>query len=881
MGHMTEEEKAHLRRVEGELPPTPPETVVDGEDPKEVDDPKNILAFPLPPPTKVPAKVLDVDKKTPDAHVPRDPRLIRLTGVHPFNVEAPLSDLYNEGFLTSPELFYVRNHGAVPVVRDEDIPNWELTVEGLVEYPIKLTLKELVADYEQVTCPITLVCAGNRRKEQNQVRKTKGFSWGAAGVSTALFTGTFMSELIKRARPTRRARYVCMEGADKLPNGFYGTSVKLNWVMDPNRGIMLAHKMNGEMLRPDHGQPLRAVIPGQIGGRSVKWLKKIIITDQPSDNWYHIYDNRVLPTSVSPDEAAANPAWWKDERYAIYDLSTNSAIAYPAHDEQLCVIGAPENYRVKGYAYGGGGRRVTRVEVSIDKGKTWRLSKIDYAEDKYRDAGPRELFGGTVDMTWRESSFCWCFWTCDVPVRELRDAKDILVRAMDESMNIQPRDMYWSVLGMMNNPWYRIAINQENDYLRFEHPTQPALIPGGWMERVKKAGGNLLNGYWGERIDGEEPEVPVGEQTKEIKMTNDGVNREITIDQLRKHDSEKNPWFVVNGEVYDGTSFLKEHPGGAQSIISAAGLDSTDEFMAIHSETAKAMMPSYHIGSLDEVSRRVLSEGEVQADPSGTPRPIFLDSRSWSKAILHSKVSVSWDTRIFTFKLDYDEQPLGLPTGQHLMIRLRDPVTRESIIRSYTPISETTKKGYTDVLVKVYFDTQDRKGGKMTKAMDALPIGHFVDVKGPIGKFEYIGRGLCSINGTQRRVNRFFMICGGSGITPIFQVLRAVMKDKDDPTTCVVLDGNRLVEDILCKDDLDVFARDNVDKCKILYTLTQGPEDWNGLRGRIGGPLLKEHCCRSIEINTLVLICGPEALEKNVHVALNEQGWPDSDLLFF
>jgi nitrate reductase (NAD(P)H) len=65
--------------------------------------------------------------------------------------------------------------------------------------------------------------------------------------------------------------------------------------MDPNKGIMLAHKMNGEDLRPDHGRPLRVVVPGQIGGRSVKWLKKLILTDKPSDNWYHIYDNRVLP----------------------------------------------------------------------------------------------------------------------------------------------------------------------------------------------------------------------------------------------------------------------------------------------------------------------------------------------------------------------------------------------------------------------------------------------------------------------------------------------------------------------------------------------------------------------------------------------------------
>lgn len=88
------------------------------------------FTFPLAPPTVNPTKTLDIDLDTPDAHVPRDPRLIRLTGVHPFNVEAPLSDLYNSGFLTPPELFYVRNHGAVPEVLDEDIPQWDVTVEG-------------------------------------------------------------------------------------------------------------------------------------------------------------------------------------------------------------------------------------------------------------------------------------------------------------------------------------------------------------------------------------------------------------------------------------------------------------------------------------------------------------------------------------------------------------------------------------------------------------------------------------------------------------------------------------------------------------------------------------------------------------------------------
>ncbi|KAJ4354211.1 uncharacterized protein N0V89_005945 [Didymosphaeria variabile] len=866
-----------------EFPPTPPETIVDGEDAKSVqsiDNHKEQLNVPLPPPSTAPTQVLDVDKPTPDSHVSRDPRLIRLTGVHPFNCEATLTELFKEGFLTSPELFYVRNHGPVPEVQDEDIPDWEFSVEGLVANPLKIKLKELLSNYENVTCPITLVCAGNRRKEQNVVRKSKGFSWGPAGVSTALFTGVVMRDVLERAKPLRKARYVCMEGADKLPNGYYGTSVKLNWAMDPNRGIMLAHGMNGEPLTPDHGKPLRAVIPGQIGGRSVKWLKKLIITAEPSDNWYHIYDNRVLPTMVDPDEAAKNKDWWMDERYAIYDLSPNSVTAVPAHDERLELATAPEYYNVQGYAYSGGGRRITRVQISLDQGKSWRFGNIEYAEDKYRDFEDKQLFGGRLDMDWRETCFCWCFWKLNILVEELKEAKDIIVRAMDESMNVQPRDMYWSVLGMMNNPWFRVAIHNERGVLRFEHPTQPALMPGGWMERVKKAGGNLANGYWGERIEGEQADAVQVEAPKEIKMTKDGLKNEITIDEFRAHNNSESPWFVVNGEVYNGKPFLEGHPGGAQSIISAAGLDSTDEFMAIHSETAKAMMPDYHIGILDEEARRILAEGEPTAE-STEPRPVFLDSRVWTKSLLHSKTRVSWDTRIFTFKLEHNDQALGLPTGQHLMIRLKDPVTRESIIRSYTPISETTKRGYIDVLIKVYHGTEEQPGGKMTKALDAIPTGHFVEMKGPIGKFEYVGKGDCLINGRRRHIKRFFMICGGSGITPIFQVLRAVMQDKSDPTTCVVLDGNRLVEDILCKEDLDVFARDNVDRCKLLYTLTKGPEDWTGLRGRIGAPLLKQHCVRGADGESLVLVCGPGPLEKATHEALVEQGWKEEDLLFF
>ncbi|EAW07550.1 nitrate reductase NiaD [Aspergillus clavatus NRRL 1] len=834
----------------------------------------NASDIPLPPPSKIPTEILSQDKGTPDSHVPRDPRLIRLTGVHPFNVEPPLTALFNEGFLTSPELFYVRNHGPVPLVRDEDIPNWEISIEGLVERPVVLNFRQILQQFNQITAPITLVCAGNRRKEQNTVRKSKGFSWGAAGLSTALFTGPLMADVLRYAKPLRRAKYVCMEGADKLPNGHYGTSVKLNWAMDPNRLIMLAHKMNGEPLRPDHGRPLRAVVPGQIGGRSVKWIKKLILTDAPSDNWYHIYDNRVLPTMVAPEMAAQEPMWWRDERYAIYDLNMNSAAVYPQHNEVLDLATAGPSYTVKGYAYAGGGRRVNRVEISLDKGKSWRLADIQYAEDKYRDF-EGELFGGKVDMAWRETSFCWCFWSLSIPIIDLEASDAILVRGMDEALSIQPRDMYWSVLGMMNNPWFRVTITKENGTLVFEHPTHPVMA-GGWMERVKKAGGDLTNGNWGEKIEGETEVGP--EPVKEINMKKAGLDRIISLDEFTSHNERGEHWFVVNGEVYDGKPFLDGHPGGAQSIISSVGLDVSEDFNEIHSETAKAMMPEYHIGTMDPASLEALKQAGKEEVPS-EPRAVFLQPRSWTKARLSAKHDVSWDTRIFTFDLEHGEQTLGLPIGQHLMIKVPDSSTKEAVIRSYTPLSDPSKKGSVDVLIKIYFATPTVPGGKMTMALDQLPLGSMVECKGPTGRFEYLGNGRVLISGKERHVRSFKMICGGTGITPIFQVLRAVMQDQQDPTSCVVLDGNRQEEDILCRSELDQFEASNKERCTIIHTLTKAPETWAGNRGRIAEALLREYA--SPDEESMVLICGPEPMEKSAKTILLAQGWEESNLHFF
>lgn len=311
------------------------------------------------------------------------------------------------------------------------------------------------------------------------------------------------------------------------------------------------------------------------------------------------------------------------------------------------------------------------------------------------------------------------------------------------------------------------------------------------------------------------------------------------------------------------------------------------------------MMPSYHIGTLDSTGRAALAGESIQGEETTkSTSPTFLDPRSWKKAILTSKKTISWDTRIFTFQLDHDSQTLGLPIGQHLMMRLRDPVTREAIIRSYTPISSPSQCGSMEILVKIYFARPSTSasagegGGKMSLALDSLPLGHFVDFKGPIGKFTYLGPGLVSLNNAQPApplpLKTFYMICAGSGITPIFQVLRSILLNPADATQCLVLDGNRLEEDILCKPQLDSFAQNYPEKVQLIYTLTQAGESWEGRRGRISRELLAEFVGQrrngeegGRDGEAMVLVCGPEALEKSCHAALRELGWRDEELMFF
>lgn len=132
-------------------------------------------------------------------------------------------------------------------------------------------------------------------------------------------------------------------------------------------------------------------------------------------------------------------------------------------------------------------------------------------------------------------------------------------------------------------------------------------------------------------------------------------------------------------------------------------------------------MPKYHIGSLSESSRLALAEQGPPSTDTSNPSEIFLNPRLWSKARMVEKTVVSWDTRIFSFSLETPEQGLGLPVGQHLLLKIKDLVTEMPITRPYTPISSPTDKGVVHVLVKLYFDSPTAGGGgEMTLALDKL-----------------------------------------------------------------------------------------------------------------------------------------------------------------
>lgn len=787
---------------------------------------------------------------------------------------------------------------------------------------------EILAQLPSITIPVTLVCAGNRRKEQNMHKQSIGFNWGPGGVSTAVWKGVLLRDLLLNicGGVKKGAKFVCFDGAEKLPNGTngtYGTSISVERVFNPMNDVLIAYEMNGERLTPDHGFPVRLIVPGCIGGRMIKFLAKITVSEDRSDSWYHYHDNRVLPSVVTDSDMAKREQWWSRPEYTINELNINSAICSPAHFSELPITNPKtisQEITIQGYAYNGGCKKITRVEITLDGGQSWIISELDCPEE-------RQEYQIANDPIPRQRYWCWCFWSVKIPVRQLLECKDIHVRAWDCTQNTQPKDLNWNLMGMMNNCWYRVqvelAVSGAEDgelVLRFIHPTVPGPDNGGGWMRPK---GEVAMAAKNTTLPTTTKPAPImtttiaQRESVEAKMESDKTDATaskntalttantlpvgvqcFTAESVSKHSTEDDCWIIHSGKVYDCTQFLKEHPGGAESISMNAGEDCTEDFDAIHSVKAREMLAKYYIGELVDTMlepapqyppsptkpeavapvaaapvpslAQLTPPPSVLSSPTSTSRP-FINPKKWQDITLVEKIHLTHNTRLFRFALRYSDEPLGLPLGKHLLLRI---MTNDQVhIRSYTPTSLPSQRGHFDLVVKVYFKDTDPRfpaGGVVSQYLDNLAIGDAVAIKGPTGSFTYDGQGRYShSSGRKGKALQIGMICGGTGLTPMYQIMQSILADRaNDNTRVSLIFGNRTEDDILMRTAIEDTGNGlGLERFHLWHMLSEGsPADWKYGKGFINKDVIKEHLfpkewCMSDTVedmaNRIVLLCGP------------------------
>ncbi|XP_044279392.1 NADH-cytochrome b5 reductase 3-like [Varanus komodoensis] len=230
---------------------------------------------------------------------------------------------------------------------------------------------------------------------------------------------------------------------------------------------------------------------------------------------------------------------------------------------------------------------------------------------------------------------------------------------------------------------------------------------------------------------------------------------------------------------------------------------------------------------------------------------------------LIDKENISHDTRRFRFALPSPQHVLGLPIGQHIYLSTR--IDGNLVIRPYTPVSSDDDKGYVDLVVKIYFKGVHPKfpeGGKMSQYLENLKNGDTIDFRGPSGLLVYKGKGVFAIRPDKKsepaikHVKKVGMIAGGTGITPMLQLIRAIIKDKDDTTVCHLLFANQTENDILLRPELEELQVQHPAHFKLWYTLDRAPENWDYSQGFVNQDMIKDHMPPPQD-DTLILMCGP------------------------
>ena len=184
---------------------------------------------------------------------------------YPCNAETPLHLLNT--WITPTNLFFIRNHNPVPNINLKD---YKLNIIN-DKNDKKYTFDELIK-FKKKTIYSTIVCAGNRRNELNEFKKTMGIPWGPGAIGNAKWEGILLYDIIK-SELNYNSKYIHFEGYDKVI-----ISIDIDKVI--NDDVILAYKMNDEILPIDHGYPLRVIVPGYIGIKNIKWIKNIILSDK-------------------------------------------------------------------------------------------------------------------------------------------------------------------------------------------------------------------------------------------------------------------------------------------------------------------------------------------------------------------------------------------------------------------------------------------------------------------------------------------------------------------------------------------------------------------------------------------------------------------------
>ncbi|KAL2069530.1 hypothetical protein VTL71DRAFT_14209 [Oculimacula yallundae] len=233
----------------------------------------------------------------------------------------------------------------------------------------------------------------------------------------------------------------------------------------------------------------------------------------------------------------------------------------------------------------------------------------------------------------------------------------------------------------------------------------------------------------------------------------------------------------------------------------------------------------------------------------------YLKPEEYQNLPLVQKDKLSSNVFRYVFKLPSEKTILGLPIGQHITIRA--DIDGKTVSRSYTPVSNNSDPGELRLIIKCYPD------GQLTgKYLQNLQVGDQIEVRGPKGAMRY----------RKGMVKEIGMVAGGTGITPMYQLIRAICEDPTDKTHVNLLYGNNTEEDILLRDKLDEFASKYPENFSVDYVLSKPPKDWKYGSGFVTKDLIEKKFPKPSE-DSKALLCGPPGLVEAMKKNLVELGW--------